>query len=271
MMNRLFLLSILSSFLAGSALAEWDASQRDCPGDVPCLTSFLWCEKGPPGDDGRSEDCSYPDGVDPAKEMPFAYQIPAALVWDYPEGYNLTWNGTDPDYPVMLRWTMTVPDSVLLHELVVWEINITTPSPFSFQFRPSPSWFSPQNTPNNYSSLEIRAVANLGQNYLSISQPENPATNSSDVENTDDFIMFSQDDRQYAYRLRDDARDSGNWDVKITAGLSVSLTAVVFSALAVLATRWYERKKFTKRLADEKAQAMETREPAARGPTQQQA
>lgn len=92
---------LLSTFLLPSLLqlasaVDWD---KHCEDKEFCLTSFIWCERQ--NDDGN---CEYPSGVYPYRR---GANVGRAIV-EWSRDYNLTWRNTDPDYPVLVEWTVSL-------------------------------------------------------------------------------------------------------------------------------------------------------------------
>lgn len=89
---------------------DWD---EHCENKEFCLTSFVWCERS--NDDGN---CDYPEHVYPLRQS--ANVGRAALLWS--QDYNITWRGTDSNYPVLLEWRTNSDDSEEGEsDLYVWQ------------------------------------------------------------------------------------------------------------------------------------------------------
>lgn len=90
-------LTTILPLLIQPAAADIDYESRceEFQNDV-CLTSFISCVNS-----GSEPHCSVPDYAYPFRTS----SDRIALLWS--SEYNLTWTRTDPEYPVLVEWTIS--------------------------------------------------------------------------------------------------------------------------------------------------------------------
>lgn len=96
--------TLLAALLLPFVLPSVQAFNGDehCRDDQFCLTSFIWCERG-----DYNGNCKYPDKTYPLSASSNVGR--AAVLWS--REYELTWKGTDSEYPVLLEWRVSSDES----------------------------------------------------------------------------------------------------------------------------------------------------------------
>lgn len=78
-------------------VAAWDPSTRECGAtQIPCLTSFVWCDP-----QNAHSDCYFPPNAWPLQFPAGNVAYPALF---FRSSYNISWKDFDPSYPVRIRW-----------------------------------------------------------------------------------------------------------------------------------------------------------------------
>ncbi|KAK7403205.1 hypothetical protein QQX98_011022 [Neonectria punicea] len=197
-----------------------------------CVTSFKWCSRSK----DYSKGCSIPENA-------YLYYnrdqgINAAMViWDMK--YNLTWQKTDPNYPVLIRWHFGEDPTAYS-----WTKNEHPPSwgvqetSFEFSFKE----LAEELPTNVYDADEVNGQAIKALSIFSISQPEKSSLMWGF---SDQFSVIDGVAKPYMLTQRSDIPDEVTKQWKRGIGIEVGIGVLVLIVMAV--AFWYLRKKGNER------------------------
>jgi hypothetical protein len=207
-----------------------------------CLTSFVWC-------DSDQDECSFPENFYP-HSPPKGNGVFAAVLWS--QDYNLSWARTDPNYPVLVEWSINGGPSEDV-ETLTWAKSKSNAACLWVQRAPKLTRFLPTDFTDGETSFgftfgslaremgddislqQVQGQAAQVYNGITISQPERPSPDNEEgyySDRTSQFAIYPNTARQFLKSQRTLGAEEMYNRWRLPVGLAVGLGVPVLMAIS---------------------------------------